>query len=93
MLSWSLLEAMSTGCAIVASDTEPLKDAIVDNETGLLIDFFDPNALVKSVVKLLENPSERQRLGENARKFAQSNYDLQKVCLPKQIEWVTSLVA
>ena len=93
VLSWSLLEAMSTGCAIVASDTEPLKEAIVDNETGLLIDFFNPKALVKSVVKLLENPSERQRLGKNARQFAQSNYDLQKVCLPKQIEWVTNLLA
>ena len=93
VLSWSLLEAMSAGCAIVASDTQPLKEAIVDNETGLLINFFDSKALVKSVVKLLENPSERQRLGENARKFAQINYDLQNVCLPKHIEWVTSLVA
>jgi glycosyltransferase involved in cell wall biosynthesis len=57
----------------------------------LLINFFEPAALVEGVVKLLDNPSERKRLGENARKFAQSNYDLQKVCLPKQIEWVTSL--
>jgi glycosyltransferase involved in cell wall biosynthesis len=91
VLSWSLLEAMSAGCAIVASDTKPLKEAIVHNETGLLIDFFDPKALVESVVKLLENPSQRQRLSDNARKFAQSHYDLQNVCLPKQIEWVTSL--
>ena len=91
VLSWSLLEAMSAGCAIVASDTQPLKEAIVQDETGLLINFFEPAALVEGVVKLLDNPSERKRLGENARKFAQSNYDLQKVCLPKQIEWVTSL--
>ena len=91
VLSWSLLEAMSAGCAIVASDTQPLKEAIVHNETGLLIDFFDPKALVESVEKLLESPIERQRLSENARKFAQSHYDLQKVCLPKQIEWVTNL--
>ena len=92
VLSWSLLEAMSAGCAIVASDTLPLKEAVMHNETGLLIDFFDPTALVDSVVKLLDTPSERQRLGENARKFAQMNYDLQKVCLPRQIEWATSLL-
>jgi len=91
VLSWSLLEAMSAGCAIVASDTQPLKEAIVHNETGLLIDFFGPQALVESVVKLLESPSERQRLGDNARKFAQTHYDLQKVCLPQQIKWVTRL--
>ncbi len=93
VLSWSLLEAMSAGCAIVASDTLPLKEAIVHDETGLLMNFFEPKSLVASVVKLLENPSERQRLGKNARQFAQSNYDLQKVCLPQQIQWVTSLAA
>ena len=91
VLSWSLLEAMSAGCSIVASDTQPLREAIQHNQTGLLFDFFDPKALTQSVVKLLNNPSDRKRLGENARQFAQNNYDLQKICLPKQIEWVTSL--
>ena len=91
VLSWSLLEAMSAGCAIVASDTQPLKEAIEHNQTGLLFNFFEPAELAAGVVKLLENPSERQRLGANARKFAQSNYDLHKVCLPKQVEWVSSL--
>jgi len=91
VLSWSLLEAMSAGCAIVASDTQPLKEAIEHNQTGLLFNFFDPAELAAGVVKLLENPSERQRLGANARKFAQSNYDLHQVCLPKQVEWVSSL--
>ena len=41
VLSWSLLEAMSAGAAIVASDTAPVKEAMVDGETGLFIDFFD----------------------------------------------------
>jgi glycosyltransferase involved in cell wall biosynthesis len=93
VLSWSLLEAMSAGCAILASDTQPLKEAIVHDETGLLIDFFDPKALVESVEKLLESPSTRQRLSDNARKFAKSQYDLKTVCLPQQIEWVTSLAS
>ena len=93
VLSWSLLEAMSAGCAIVASDTMPIKEAIVHNETGLMINFFDSEALVKSIVKLLDSPSERKRLGDNARKFAQNNYDLQKVCLSKQLDWVRSLTS
>lgn len=41
VLSWSLLEAMSAGAAIVASDTDPVKEAMVDGETGLFVDFFD----------------------------------------------------
>ena len=92
VLSWSLLEAMSAGCAIVASDTQPLREAIVHNETGKLVDFFDASALADSVCELLINPEERKRLGANARVFAQANYDLQTVCLPKQLAWVERLI-
>ena len=91
VLSWSLLEAMSAGCAIVASDTQPLREAILQNETGRLVNFFDPAAITREVCALLDNPSERQRLGSNARAFAQSHYDLQSVCLPAQLKWVESL--
>jgi glycosyltransferase involved in cell wall biosynthesis len=92
VLSWSLLEAMSAGCAIVASDTQPLREAIVHNETGKLVDFFDASALAHSVCELLNNPEERKRLGANARAFAKANYDLQTVCLPKQLAWVERLI-
>jgi glycosyltransferase involved in cell wall biosynthesis len=92
VLSWSLLEAMSAGCAIVASDTQPLHEAIKHNETGKLVNFFDHTQLARQVCDLLEQPEERQRLGANARAFAQQNYDLKTVCLHKQIEWVEGLV-
>ena len=91
VLSWSLLEAMSAGCAIVASDTQPLHEAIKHNETGKLVNFFDHAQLAREVCDLLDKPQERQRLGANARAFAQQNYDLQTVCLPKQLEWVQGL--
>jgi len=91
VLSWSLLEAMSVGCAIVASDTQPLKEAIVHNETGRIVSFFEPDALANEVCGLLADPALRDRLGRNARLFAQQNYDLHSVCLPRQIEWVNSL--
>ncbi|MBF0390732.1 MAG: glycosyltransferase family 4 protein [Desulfamplus sp.] len=90
VLSWSLLEAMSAGCAIVASNTKPLHEAIVHNKTGRLIDFFDVKGLEDSVCDLLDNPNERKRLGDSARKFAKANYDLKQVCLPKQLKWVQS---
>ena len=92
VLSWSLLEAMSVGCAIVASDTKPLHEAIKHNETGRMVDFFDTKALNKEICNLLDDPKARQVLGENARAFAMANYDLQKICLPRQLAWVNSLV-
>ena len=92
VLSWSLLEAMSVGCAIVASDTQPLREAIQDQQTGRLVSFFDPQALAQSIHELLDNAQERARLGANARAFAQANYDLDSVCLPQQLQWVNSLI-
>lgn len=91
VLSWSLLEAMSAGCAIVASDTAPLREAIRHNETGLLVDFFDANALAEQVGALLADSQTRKKLGENARAFARANYDLKTQCLPGQIAWVEQL--
>jgi len=91
VLSWSLLEAMSVGCAIVASDTKPLHEAIKHNETGKLANFFDSQALSNEVCNLLDNPEERSRLSANARTFAQEHYDLNTVCLPQQLQWVNGL--
>lgn len=92
VLSWSLLEAMSAGCSIVASDTAPLREAISHDETGRLVDFFDAGALAREVCALLEDPAARSRLGAQARCFAQANYDVKTVCLPRQLEWVQGLL-
>jgi len=91
VLSWSLLEAMSAGCTIVASDTQPLHEAIKPNETGRLVNFFDVRALTDEICDLLDQPEERARLSTNAREFAKANYDLETVCLPKQLAWVREL--
>ncbi|WP_142803803.1 glycosyltransferase family 4 protein [Tepidiphilus sp. J10] len=91
VLSWSLLEAMSVGCAIVASDTAPVREAIRHGDTGRLVDFFDLEGLANEVCALLDDPAARQRLGANARAFAQAHYDLATVCLPKQMAWVRDL--
>ncbi len=90
VLSWSLLEAMSVGCCIVASDTQPLHEAIRHNDTGRLVDFFDKNELANTVCELLDLPEERARLGQNAREFAKATYDLKTICLPRQLAWVQS---
>lgn len=91
VLSWSLLEAMSAGCAIVASRTAPLLEAIEHDVTGRLVDFFDVDGLARQVCALLADAPARQRLGAAARGFAQVHYDLDAVCLPQQLRWVEGL--
>ena len=92
VLSWSVLEAMSAGCAVVASRTGPVEEVIQDGDNGVLVDFFNPSALVEKVLTLVADPQQRKRLGQNARQTIVERYDLKTVCLPKQIEWISSLV-
>lgn len=91
VLGWSLLEAMSIGCAIVASDTPPVREAIRPGETGRLFGFFDQKALACEVSTLLDDAATRARLGAAARQEAQRRYDLSRVCLPGQVAWVERL--
>lgn len=92
VLSWSLFETMSVEGAIVASKTAPVEEAIIHGQNGRLVDFFDKDALVEEVTRLLDNASEREELGRAARKLIVNNYDLASICLPKQLSWVESLV-
>lgn len=92
VLSWSLLEAMSCECAIVASDTAPVAEVIKHEETGLLVDFFNYENITQQVIRLLEAPDLRQKLGQQARDLIQQQYDLKAVCLPRQLAWVQSLL-
>jgi glycosyltransferase involved in cell wall biosynthesis len=89
--SWSLLEAMSVGCAIVGSDTEPVQEFIEHDKHGLLMPFFDQEALIHETVRLLDDADLRQRLGQEARKKIQFYYDMHSICLPKLIKWVDFL--
>ncbi|KAA0971863.1 glycosyltransferase [Aureimonas fodinaquatilis] len=91
VLSWSLVEAMSIGCAIVASDTSPVREAIRDDDTGVLVDFFNPDELAAQIVALLDDPEKRARLGAAARVHAQRHYDLKSNCLPGMLDWVRTL--
>jgi len=93
VLSWSLLESMSVGGVIVASDTAPLREVITHDENGRLVDFFDTAALAAEVCHLLQDEHTRQRLSAHARLTIQQRYDLNAICLPKQIAWVESLRA
>jgi glycosyltransferase involved in cell wall biosynthesis len=88
VLSWSLLEAMSAGCAIVGSDTAPVSEVIRSGDTGLLVDFFDRAAITEAICTLLDDGQLRQSLGQRAREKMVAEYDLADRCLPQQLAWI-----
>ncbi|KXO83809.1 glycosyltransferase family 4 protein [Stutzerimonas stutzeri] len=57
VLSWSLLEAMASGCLIVASNTAPVREVIRDKENGLLVDFFSTEEIAQRILQALGTPN------------------------------------
>lgn len=87
VLSWSMLEAMSTGCLIIASNTPPVTEVIDDGINGILVDFFSPDDILEKVENALDNPERMKKLRINARKTILEKYNLSDL-LPKHLEWI-----
>ena len=91
VLSWSLLEAMSVKCCIIASDTQPVREIIKDGYNGILTDFYDIDAMVQKINNVLDNPDKYADIRDNSRKTVVEKYDLKKL-LPEQIEFIKNTV-
>jgi glycosyltransferase involved in cell wall biosynthesis len=64
------LEAMAAGRAVVAARTAALPDAVVDGETGLLVDGASPEDVASAIERLLADPETRRAMGEAGRRRA-----------------------
>ena len=93
VLSWSCIEALSTGCLVIGSDTGPVREVIEHGVNGLLVDFFNYEAIADAVIRSLSDPASFIRMRQNARASAKDNYDLRSVCLPKQLALIESILA
>jgi glycosyltransferase involved in cell wall biosynthesis len=76
LLSWSMLEAMSVGAPVIASDTAPVREMIRHEENGLLFDFFDTNGLVNQIVRVLEDKDLREKIIENGKNEVVKRFNL-----------------
>jgi glycosyltransferase involved in cell wall biosynthesis len=74
--SWSLREAMATGCAVVGSDTAPVREFIRHRRTGLLAPFLQPDVIAENVLESLEDEALNQRIRRGARAWAEKHLDL-----------------
>ena len=76
--SWSLLEAMSSGCSIVSNPLEMTKEFLSDplngSEAGYYVNCLDYDSASQDINNLLESPSRRKIIGENAR-YASLKFD------------------
>jgi glycosyltransferase involved in cell wall biosynthesis len=87
VLSWSMLEVMSAGCLLIASNTPPVLEVVKDGKNGLLVDFFSPEQIAEKVNLALDNAEDMKAIRTAARKTIVNNYDLAKL-LPQHLDWM-----
>ena len=74
--SWSLREALACGCALVGSDTAPVREFVQDGANGLLAPLLDPARLAERVLEVLEDETLAARLRRGARRYAETKLRL-----------------
>lgn len=82
-----MLEAISTGCVILASDTTPVTEVIRCSENGLLVDFFSAQGIVEHIEQVLDHTTEMAQIRAKARKIVLEHYALADL-LPQHLQLI-----
>ena len=83
VLSWSMLQAMSLGVALVGSRTAPVTEVINPGESnGRLVDFFDIAGLAEAIVETVSDETKCARMRAAARQTIVERYDFGAVTWP-----------
>ena len=72
----AVLEAMAARRAVVATRVDGTPEAVVENETGLLVPPRDPEALAEAMTALLRDETRRARFGEAGRRRVEEVFDM-----------------
>jgi glycosyltransferase involved in cell wall biosynthesis len=78
-LPMSVIEAMLTGLAVVASDISGPREQVVDGETGLLVPAMQAAPLGAAIGRLVADAGLRARMGAAGRARALARYDEARV--------------
>jgi len=70
----ALLEAQASAKPVVAFRVGGVKEAVLDGNSGLLVERGSSDGLAEAILKLLSNPSLRERMGAKGREFVLHNF-------------------
>lgn len=87
----SLMEAMSMGRAIVATDVPGCREVVVDGQNGFLVPVRDPDALVLTLQRFVSEKKHITDMGQQGRRMAEEELDARKAV--EQILNVMDLVS
>lgn len=71
----ALLEASAMGKPIIATDTVGCREAVDQEKNGILVPVKDPHALAVAMIRLIESPDMRCRMGKAGRARVMERFD------------------
>jgi glycosyltransferase involved in cell wall biosynthesis len=71
----SVMEAQAVGRAIITNNVTGCKEAVKDGYNGFLVEKGDYEKMAEKAIFLLENAEKTKEMCQNARKFAEENFD------------------
>jgi len=74
----SVMEAMASGCPVLATNVGGMPDLIQDGQTGRLVPARDANAMVETILLLLEDKPETRRMARAAQNMVVERYGHQR---------------
>ena len=74
-----IIESYSFGVPVVAFDIPYGPAALIDSDTGVLVEPYDCQAFADAMLTLMENPGKRKALGQSAFERVKSYYTIDKV--------------
>lgn len=72
---FTVIEALSSGVPIVASDIQAISAMISDPDNGRLVGMRDVKGFAEAIAELLEDPDERRRISDANRARAMERFD------------------
>ncbi len=75
------LEAMALGTPVVSTFHTAIPEAVVHNQTGILVPEHDPHALANALAGCLSNPSTARTLGHKGITHVSTLFDIKKQCV------------
>jgi len=76
-----VIEAMSYGLPVIATDVGGTSELLINGETGYLIKPSDVNSLIKKLSILIENELQRITMGKSGRKLVETKFSLKQMTL------------
>ncbi len=75
----AVMEAEAVGRAVITTDSVGCRDTVENGYNGFLVPVGDYEQMAKKVIWCIEHPAEAEQMGKNARKFAEDNFDSEKI--------------